>query len=177
MRLGSMKKCVFSDPGIPKVIDRVGSGSGQNTDLKTIKRRFLSRGFDSREYVEVERARFWGSIVLWRNTLLPGGRNSGCWAGGGLTTLISLATKSDLHFSHSKLQVWPMIMGEINDCKLFKLWTIYYSLGSHTSQTSESPYWCRRSLSWRGGLKRSFTWRIEREKISWFEPPANWREF
>ena len=44
-----------------------------------------------------------------------------CWAGGGLLTLISLTTKSGLHFSHSKLQAWPMIMGDINDCKLFKL--------------------------------------------------------
>jgi hypothetical protein len=48
-----------------------------------------------------------------------GSSSLNCWAGGGLTTLISLATKSDLHFSHPKLQAWPMIMGEINDCKPF----------------------------------------------------------
>jgi hypothetical protein len=50
-----------------------------------------------------------------------GSSSLNCWAGGGLLTLISLTTKSGLHFSHSKLQAWPMIMGEINDCKLFKL--------------------------------------------------------
>ncbi len=41
--------------------------------------------------------------------------------GRGLLTLISLTTKSDLHFSRTKLQAWPMIMGHINDCKLLKL--------------------------------------------------------
>jgi hypothetical protein len=69
-----------------------------------------------------------------------GSSSLNCWAGGGLQTLIFLTTKSGLHFSHSKLQAWPMIMGEINDCKLFKLRTLYYSLGSQTSQASESPY-------------------------------------
>jgi hypothetical protein len=45
MKLGSMKKYVDLDPWSQKVIDRVGSGSGTH-DLKTIRRRFLSRGFD-----------------------------------------------------------------------------------------------------------------------------------
>jgi hypothetical protein len=50
-----------------------------------------------------------------------------------------------------------MIMGDINDCKLFKLWTLYYSLGSHTSQASKSPYWWRRSLSWRFKAKHKIS--------------------
>jgi hypothetical protein len=52
--------------------------------------------------------------------LRVGSSSLNCWAGGGLLALISL-TKSDLHFSHTKLQAWPMIMGHINDCKLLKL--------------------------------------------------------
>ncbi len=42
-----------------------------------------------------------------------------CWAGGGLLTLISLTMKSDLHSSRTKLQAWPMNMGNINDFKNF----------------------------------------------------------
>jgi hypothetical protein len=41
--------------------------------------------------------------------------------GRGLLTLISLTMKSDLHSSRTKLQAWPMKMGNINDFKLFKL--------------------------------------------------------
>jgi hypothetical protein len=37
-----------------------------------------------------------------------------------------------------------MNMGNINDFKLFKLWTLYYSLGSQTPQASKSPFRWRR---------------------------------
>jgi len=53
--------------------------------------------------------------------LRVGSSSLNCWAGGGLLTLISLTMKSDLHSSRTKLQAWPMNMGNINDFKLFKL--------------------------------------------------------
>ena len=46
------------------------------------------------------------------------GEINSCWAGGGLQTLISFTMKSDLHSSRTKLQAWPMNIGD-NDFKLF----------------------------------------------------------
>jgi hypothetical protein len=47
-----------------------------------------------------------------------GSSSLNCWAGGGLQTLISFTMKSDLHSSRTKLQAWPMNIGD-NDFKLF----------------------------------------------------------
>ncbi len=64
------------------------------------------------------------STIITINTPEPKCRLYWCLivlGGRGLLTLISLTMKSDLHFSRTKLQAWPMIMGHINDFKLLKL--------------------------------------------------------